>query len=433
MVRSDVALRHLLAEDDVRVAQDVEFFLGDFAEAPHREPRPREGLAPHYALGQTELAPERAHLVLEQTAEGLHYADEPALLGETAHVVMALYVGAADRAALDDVGIDGALREEAPFISCALLLEHSHELLADDLALLFGLRDAREPSEETLFRVHAHKAERPAAERCSYLLPLVLAHHAVIHEYAGETVGHRALDERRRHGGIHPSREPKHHLVSAHGLADPLNLALDVGVHGVIALGAAHLVEEVADDAFAAAGALHFGVELHAVQPSFVARDRRRGTIRRHRRHAEAFRHPRYVVGVAHQRAHGAPDSVEEHAFPRRGHFRRTVFGHFAGVHLASQRRAHHLHTVAYPEHGYAQPEQRGIRFGRVLRVHAERTACEDDAYGRERAHFLRGRRARKNDGMHPEPAHAPRDELLILPAEIKHQYCLMFPFSHSL
>ena len=254
----------------------------------------------------------------------------------------------------------------------------------------------------------------------------------MIDEYAGETVGHGAFDERRRHGGIHTAREPQHHFVPAHRLADLFHFALDVSVHGVVACRPAHLVEEIADDPSAASCALHLGVELHAVQPLLLARDGCGGTIRRDRHDLEACGHPRDIVGVAHQRAHRALYAFKEHAGTDCRHFRRAVLGHLARAHLAAQRRAHHLHTVTYPQHGDAEVEDGGIRLWRVLRVHAERPAREDYADGRGGAHLFCGRRARENDGVHLEPAHRARDELLILPAEIKHQYRLMFLSFHS-
>ena len=83
--------------------------------------------------------------------------------GKTADVVVGLYglAGTAERDALDDVRVERALQE--PFDRACLLgtfrcsrdggscfLEHVDEVLADDLALLFGVCDALKGCEEPL-------------------------------------------------------------------------------------------------------------------------------------------------------------------------------------------------------------------------------------------------------------------------------------------
>ena len=90
-------------------------------------------------FGQAELAAERAHLVLEQFAQGLDQLHVHAL-GQAADIVVRLdrHRGAAGEGdALDHVGIERALRQE---IGAADLLglrfEHVDEEAADGLALL---------------------------------------------------------------------------------------------------------------------------------------------------------------------------------------------------------------------------------------------------------------------------------------------------------
>ena len=57
--------------------------------------------------------------------------------------------------ALDDVGVDRALAEEVDALELGgLFFKDVDELLADDLALALGLRNARELIEEAVGRVH---------------------------------------------------------------------------------------------------------------------------------------------------------------------------------------------------------------------------------------------------------------------------------------
>ena len=56
------------AGDGVGLAQQVEAFLGDFADDADAQTRAGEGLAPDDLVRQAELGADGAHLVLEQGA-----------------------------------------------------------------------------------------------------------------------------------------------------------------------------------------------------------------------------------------------------------------------------------------------------------------------------------------------------------------------------
>ena len=102
-----------------------------------------------------ELGPDLPDLVLEERLQGLDEF-EVHVLGQAADVVVALdgRRRALDRDALDDVGVERALREE-PYVTEPLrfLLEDADELGADDLALLLRVFDAGELVEEPVARV----------------------------------------------------------------------------------------------------------------------------------------------------------------------------------------------------------------------------------------------------------------------------------------
>ena len=139
-------------------------------------PGPGERLTPHDLLGQAQLGAHLADLVLEQVAQRLHQLERH-VLGQAAHVVVALDVRRRLRAALDHVGVERALHQEPRAgVLAGHLLEHADELLADDLALALGVGDARELREEPVGRLHVHQrhAEMPG-ERLLDLLGLALA------------------------------------------------------------------------------------------------------------------------------------------------------------------------------------------------------------------------------------------------------------------
>ena len=114
------------------------------------EAGPGEGLAPHDLVGQAELGADAADLVLEQAPQRLDQL-EVHVVGQAADVVVALDDRGVGRPALDDVGVERALHEEAGVGEPAgVLLEHPDEQLADRLALLLRVGHARQPLEEAV-------------------------------------------------------------------------------------------------------------------------------------------------------------------------------------------------------------------------------------------------------------------------------------------
>ena len=87
---------------------------GDRAGHADGEAGAGEGVAADEGLGQAQLAAELAHLVLEQLAQGLDQGQVHAL-GQAADIVVRLDgdAGALEGDALDHVGVEGALGEEA--------------------------------------------------------------------------------------------------------------------------------------------------------------------------------------------------------------------------------------------------------------------------------------------------------------------------------
>ena len=120
-------------------------------------------MAPDDLGRQLELFADRAHLVLEQGAKRLDEL-ELQVLGQPAHVVVALDVGRAGAAtALDDVRVERALDEELHLLTVGArlghdlgrgVLEDADELAADDLALLLRIDDAGQRVQEATFGVH---------------------------------------------------------------------------------------------------------------------------------------------------------------------------------------------------------------------------------------------------------------------------------------
>ena len=109
------------------------------------------------------------------------------------------------RAALDDVGVDGALGQilhRAPVLG--QVLRHGEELLpelrADDAALLFRVGHAAQKLQVALLGVHVDEVHvELLREHLFHFLGLALAQKAVVHEHAGQLLADGAGAQRRHH------------------------------------------------------------------------------------------------------------------------------------------------------------------------------------------------------------------------------------------
>ena len=185
----------LLTHDGVGLAQRLKTVAGDDTEAADTQAGAGERLALDHVLGQTELTAHDAHLVLVQQLNGLAEL-KLQVLGQTAHIVMGLHAVLR----LQDVGVDGALGEEADLIAhlSGLFLKHANELGADDLALGLGLGDVDELIEEAVGRVHVDQVRiHLVLKDVDDLLALALAHKAVVHVHANELLADGPDEERR--------------------------------------------------------------------------------------------------------------------------------------------------------------------------------------------------------------------------------------------
>ena len=149
-----------------------------------------------------------------------------------------------DWAALQNVGIDGALREEFDAVLLArLFLEHADEFRADNFALLFGFGHARELIQEAVDRVDVDEVRvHLVAEHLDDLLRLALAQKPVIDVHAHEVFAD-CLDEQSRHDGrIHPARKREQHFFVADLLLNRLHLLVDERIRKVRIVDARHVL-----------------------------------------------------------------------------------------------------------------------------------------------------------------------------------------------
>ena len=330
------------------------------------------------------------------------------------------------RAGLDDVRVDRSLCEEADLAELfRLVLKNESKLAPDDLALLLGIGHALELCKKAVGSVHAAEVERLVLEYGADLLRFALAHETVIDINARELAGHRAREQRRAHRGIHAAGETEQYLFTADLLADLADLRFKEALHRVIPGAAADIKEEVFENEIALHGVGHFRMELHAVEPALFVHIRRYGCEIGVTGNAEALGQRRDEIGVAHKhvRRHGAAGKERERGVKGNGEY--AVLALRARLDRSAAEMADELHAVADAEHRDAEL-QHGLVAGRgIVAVYAVRSAGEDDALRRHRADLLHGHFARTDLGIDAVLAHAARDQLLVLPAEIQNQYSL--------
>ena len=131
---------------------------------------------------------------------------------------------------LQDVGIDGALGEEADLIAnlAGLLLEHANELGADNLTLGLGLLDVHELVQEAVGGVNVNQVGiHLIFEDVDDLLALALAHQAVVHVHADELLADGLDEQGRDNRTVDAAGKSQQDLLVANLLADYSDLLID--------------------------------------------------------------------------------------------------------------------------------------------------------------------------------------------------------------
>ena len=269
----------------------------------------------------------------------------------------------------------------------------------------------------------------PLGEGGLHLVALVLAHQAVVHEHAGELAAHRLGQQGGGHGGIHAAGQGQQHLAAAHLLPDGLDGALLVVAHGPVALGAADLIEEVADHVHAVLGVIDLRVVLHPVEAPLLVGNGHVGAGVGVGGEGEALGHLGHVVPVAHPGDAPLRQAFEELAGGVVIGLGLAVLpgGVLVGLgHLAAQGVGHELAAIADAQHRHAQLKDGRVGLGRARLIDGVGAAGEDEADGLHSAEFLQRGRVGLDLAIDAALAHPAGDELVVLAAEIQDNHGLM-------
>jgi hypothetical protein len=257
------------------------------------------------------------------------------------------------------------------------------------------------------------------AEGLDDLESLLLPEKPVVDEDARELLPHRLVHEERCHGRVDAAGERAQHARSSDLGANARGLLLDDRSRSPHGRRVGHAVEEVLEEIGSVRRVHHLGVELHAVQAPLRVLEGCDRSRRRAGDDARALGRGHNRVAVAHPAELLRRQACEEAALWIGLELRPAELGDPRSLDAAAEVERHELHAVADPEHGHAQLEEAGVDMRCSVRVHGRGTAGENE---RERP---LGARRRRGDAMADELrvnaafAHAARDQLRVLPAEV--------------
>ena len=257
----------------------------------------------------------------------------------------------------------------------------------------------------------------------------------MVDEHAGELLADRLVDQHRRHRRVDAAGQAADHPALADLLADLLDRLLAERAHGPVAAAADDLAHEIAQQRRAVRRVHDLEMELRGVELARLVGDHRDRRVRRGRDHLEARRQPGHPVAVAHpDRIFLAllPDAVEQLGVLGDLDLGAAELAVVAALDLAAELLRHRLLAVADAEHRHAGVIDGLGRKRRVLVEHRGRAAGQDHAarlHRRERG----GRVLERHDlGIDPLLAHAPRDQLGHLGAEIDDENLVVGRLGHS-
>ena len=264
------------------------------------------------------------------------------------------------------------------------------------------------------------------AEQRDDLFGLVHPHEAMIDEDAGQLVADRFVDEHCSNRRIDPARKTADDLAVTHLFADFRDLGAAKLGHGPVAREPADMAHEIGKQLAAIGRVDHFGVELRAVILALLVGDDREGGAVAGGDDAEAGGEAGDLVAMAHPHLvplAGLPQPVEQRALFRHGEIGAAEFAAFAGfmprANLAAELLGHYLLAITNAEDRQAAVEQ-DLRCARAAFVaYAGGRSRQDDTLGLEPVECLLRLDEGGDLGIHAGLAHAARDELGDLAAEI--------------
>src|SRR6266404_1450051 len=380
-----------------------------------------------HLLRQTQFASDSSHFIFEQFPQRLDQRERQ-VLRKSSNIVVRLNSlrCTSNRHRLEHIWIESHLHEESRPVRTAghlagLLIEYGDKLSADALPFVLRVRDALKALEKALRSVHTFDLEaHPLAQKLQRLSKFIFPKQPVIDKNVRQTVANGAVHQHGRHGRIHASAQRANRSRFANLLANRFHCLRDKGRPAPQRPRVANLENKIAQDFGAAVRVPHLGMKLHGVKfPRRVFGCGHR--VSRLSGDMKSRRESPHVIAVAVPNAQPARQAREQSRTVLYVKFRPPVLSTVGPFHTSAQHVRHPLQAVANPEHRNAERQYARIARRRACVIHGVRSARQHHASRLVLQDLLDARRAWQNRAEHLLFADSPRDQLRILPAEIKH------------
>ena len=226
------SLLDLFTQDRVTFPHDFQLFRRDLTQDPNPQTRTWEWLTPNQIMRNTKLFAQFTSLILKQAAQWLDQL-KAKLLWQATDIMMRLDGLRRVGPGFDNVGVERTLCQVFGILHLlGFFVKDFHEFLANDLPLLFWIRNTLQLAQEAISGINLDDLDaQVAAQGVHYLISLVLAQQAVINKDAGQLVANCLVDQNSRNAGVNPAGKAQDNLFVADFFTDAFNLHVDKVVH----------------------------------------------------------------------------------------------------------------------------------------------------------------------------------------------------------
>ena len=239
------------------------------------------------------------------------------------------------------------------------------------------------------------------------------------------------MDQHRGDGGVHPAGQGADDLAVAHLLPDVLGGGLDEGGHGPQGLEPADAEQEVAEDLLAPGRVVHFGMELHPVEPPGEVSDSPGGAVVAAADHLEPRRQALHPVAVAHPDLLFGVQAEKQVVKIADGKGFVAVFPGPGRGHLAAQEVVEELDAVTDAQDRDPQGEQVRVHAGGIPVVDAPGASRQDDGLGGKLLDARKRHDVGVDFAVNLKLPHPPGDELGVLGAEVQDEHFFLMGIEH--
>ena len=248
-----------------------------------------------------------------------------------------------------------------------------------------------------------------------------------VRKQLGELLADSTSAQRAHHARVDTTRKTQDHTVLPHFRAYAVDELVDEVVHAPQRFEPADAEQEVRKYLRSIRRMAYLGVELRRIEVAFCAFHRRHWAHARARGNNEPLGHHGNRIAVAHPDRLLLGRPVEQARWGNARYRRRTVLPHLGAADHSAERLCHDLLSIAETQHRQFQLEHGRIDAWRIFRINACRTARQDDGRRLGCRNLGSWSIARHDLRIDAQIAHATRDELSVLRAEIEDDYPLLF------